>query len=120
MSPGQGSPASGAAASPGGPTMLVQPAAVTTWMIDPPSGSSQWSSSGPATDPPVAPEQVPGDSMGAMSPSGAVYSVELGGKPELLLPPPLLLLLHATTSTQGPASEPPTMAPAVEREREIG
>src|SRR5271166_1470339 len=69
------------------------------------------------TGPPTAPEQLPGDSMGPVPPSGAVYSTEPGGKepPPLLDPPPdpPLLLLHATTRAM---IEPPARAPAKERE----
>src|ERR1700685_1882611 len=102
MSPGHGSPVSGPRpASPPSPGS-VQPSAVVAWMIGPPSGPWQWSSSGPRTGPPVAPAQGPGLSSGETSPSGATYSVVSGAKEPLLLPLPplplLLLLLHAKTN----------------------
>src|SRR5580700_10189478 len=93
MSPGHGSPLSTSPASPpAGPDEAMHPATVVGLMMSPPSGITQWSSSGPATAPPVAPEHVPGASMGPVPPSAAVYSVELGGK---VWPLPLLLLLQA-------------------------
>jgi hypothetical protein len=81
--------------------MLVQPPAVMVCTIAPPSGSAQWLSCGPTTDPPVAPEHVPGDSMAAVLPSGAVYSVVLGPKLG-----PLLLLLHAAATTAANTAVP--------------